>query len=389
MSLNRLIYYSALGAGWAALAGWMIFEIFLFGRMPNWLASGICGTLVGGFVATSLRLVGGLATRAIAPMLKQLIPVLLAGMVGGVVGAGLGELLYSLLGLPRALGWMVMGLGIGAVEGLFERSPSKLRNGLIGGGIGGLLGGLLFDVFAQLLASPTGMTNRAVGFVVLGVCIGFGIGLVQVILKEAWLTVLDGYRPGRQLILSQDRITLGAGEWVDLPFMGTFSKGLETEHLYLIRQSNGSWLVEDNNSLTGVFVNGSRIQGQIRLQNGDRIKLGSNIVEFNESSNKADVSGQDMVTVTMPETVSPSPLPVRATAQSSPPVRTSVSLQPPIVAPTPVRPTAASGTTMPKPTPAAKPTLSRHTSPNGCPSCGRVAHGTPGQRFCVVCERTF
>ncbi len=390
MSLNRLIYYSALGAGWAALTGWLIFEIFLLGRVPNWLASPVCGALVGGFVAAGLGVVGGLSSGAIAPMLKRLLPILLGGMGGGVVGAGLGELLFSLLGLPRALGWMVMGLGIGAVEGLFERSPSKLRNGLIGGAIGGLLGGLLFDIFAGLLASPTGMTSRAVGFVVLGVCIGFGIGLVQVVLKEAWLTVLDGYRPGRQLILSQDRTTLGAGEWVHLPFMGAFSKGLEMEHLHLIRQNDGSWLVEDNNSIMGVFVNGSRIQGQTRLRDGDKIKLGSNIVEFNERSGKADVPREDSVAVAAPGTASLSPPPVRATAKSPPPVRTSVSPPPPpVAAPAPVRPAPTSGIAVPKPTPAAKPAPSRPPSPNGCPSCGRVAQGAPGQRFCVVCERTF
>ena len=119
-----------------------------------------------------------------------------------------------------------MGAGIGVVEGLYERSPAKLRNGLIGGGIGGLLGGILFDpIFRLMASSSSGMSSRATAFVILGMCIGILIGLVKVVFKDAWLTVLDGYRPGRELILSDAQTILGRAEYASLPFMGRNDSG--------------------------------------------------------------------------------------------------------------------------------------------------------------------
>jgi len=85
-----------------------------------------------------------------------------------------------------------MGAGIGATEGLYERSPRKTRNGLLGGSIGGLLGGMLFD---RIVQSGAQMSGRATALVGPGISIGVLIGLAHVVLKEAWLTVLDGYRP--------------------------------------------------------------------------------------------------------------------------------------------------------------------------------------------------
>ena len=128
-----------------------------------------------------------------------------------------------------------MGLGIGAVDGLYERSNSKIRNGLIGGGIGGLLGGLLFDPIQNLITSQSGMSSRATAFVILGICIGAMIGFTQVVLKEAWLTVLDGYRAGRQLILGQVVTYLGRGDHLPLPFLGPMNLELETEHVKITR----------------------------------------------------------------------------------------------------------------------------------------------------------
>ena len=139
-----------------------------------------------------------------------------------------------------------MGAGIGVVEGLYERSPAKLRNGLIGGAVGGLVGGFLFDPILALIASNSGMSSRATAFVILGMCIGILIGLVKVVFKEAWLTVLDGYRPGRQLILSDAQTVLGRAEYAALPFMARGDYELEQVHARVIRQPDGRFALEDN-----------------------------------------------------------------------------------------------------------------------------------------------
>jgi len=183
------------------------------------------------------------------------------------------------------IGWVVFGMGIGVVEGIYEGSKSKIRNGLIGGSIGGLLGGLLFIPIYHLIGSD--MSSRATGFVILGVCIGAMIGLAQVVLKDAWLTVLDGYRAGRQLILSQQITVLGKAEHLPLPFLGPMNKDLEPEHLRIMRLSSGSFVLEDNRSRLGTRLNNKPAQGQVALRDGDVIKFGTNFVRFNERHRKA------------------------------------------------------------------------------------------------------
>ena len=171
--------------------------------------------------------------------------------------------------LLRACGWLVAGLAIGGVDGIYERSPTKIRNGLIGGGIGGLLGGLLLHPVQQIFASQSGMSSRAVSFVILGVCVGALVGLVQLALKEAWLTVLDGYRAGRQLILSQAVTILGRAEHLPLPFIGMMNKEIELEHLRITRQKDGRFVLEDNRSRLGTRLNNQPVQSPTTLNDGD------------------------------------------------------------------------------------------------------------------------
>ncbi len=221
MSLIRLVYYSTLIGGCAAYLGWLLAELCFFRSRAGggYAQVAMVGGIVGAAIGIGLNLVAGMANGHWKQLLYRSVPGLLAGGVGGAVGGVVGDLLFSSLGFPRAIGWMIVGLSIGMADGLFEHSPVKLRNGLIGGSIGGLIGGFLFDPIQNLIhsvagqalmASSSGMSSRATAFVILGMCIGALIGLVQVVLKEAWLTVLDGYRAGRQLILSQPVTTLAA-----------------------------------------------------------------------------------------------------------------------------------------------------------------------------------
>ena len=109
-------------------------------------------------------------------------------------------------------------------DSIVDRSFNKLRNGIIGGVVGGFLGGLFFGLvnlsgaYIQSLSSY-GNTSRAVSFVLLGLCIGLFIGLAQVILKETWITVEAGFRPGRQMILGKDIITMGTSEKSSMIFI--------------------------------------------------------------------------------------------------------------------------------------------------------------------------
>jgi len=190
------------------------------------------------------------------------------------------------------------------------------------------------------------MFSRALAFVILGLSVGALIGLTQVVLKEAWLTVVDGFRPGRQLILSQSVTTLGRGDHLPLPFLGYAGKDLESEHLHIVRQPDGSYQVEDHQSRIGTRVNGQFIQGPVTLRDGDLIRLGSNIVRFNQSGRAAakhESMPVDLPAAGMGKTAPPPPPP-------SPPSGTPP--QPPASLP----PQAAGGLRpFPHPTPHAGP----------------------------------
>ena len=280
MSLSRFIYYSAVAGGWAAFLAWLAAEMLFLGsgRLAGAAEAVLTAAMVGAAIGAGLHVVSGMANPQRARRLRRLLPGLVGGGMGGAIGGLLGELVYSSMGLPRALGWIVMGLGIGGTEGLYERSAGKVRNGLIGGGLGGLVGGLLFDPIA---VAGSAASSRATAFLILGVSVGTLIGLTHVVLRSAWLTVVDGFGPGRQLILSSTVTVLGRGDHLPLPFLGYPGRDLESEHLDITRQPNAEYVVQDRSSRAGTRVNGELIQGPRVLGDGDLIKLGTNLVRFN------------------------------------------------------------------------------------------------------------
>ena len=178
-------------SAWAALLGWAISEIacscvpsdplatlttaaMLFGFLGIAVTSGTMGAAIG----LGLNVLGGMANGQWRQLARRAVPGLLGGCLGGVAGGMVGELMFY-VGLPRAIGWMVLGVGVGVVEGIYDRSFRKVRNGLIGGAIGGLAGGMLFDGICNLQLTASGRAGRAAGFVFLGLLIGAAIGLAQ------------------------------------------------------------------------------------------------------------------------------------------------------------------------------------------------------------------
>jgi hypothetical protein len=323
---------------------------------------------------------------------------LIAGGLGGLIGGFLGDVLVAVFGVQfRALGWMIMGACIGVVEGLYERSPAKLRNGLIGGGVGGLIGGFLFQPIFDLLASSSaGMSSRATAFVILGMCIGILIGLVKVVFKSAWLSVLDGYRPGRQLILSDAQTVLGRAEYAALPFMARGDNEVEMEHARIVRQPGGRFAVEDNQTRHGTRVNNVRIDGRTILNDGDVIRLGMNTIQFSERHHRSS-EVRATVPIAPLKPAAPVAAPPRPPIPTAVPAATVAPPRPPTSATAPVaKPaTAATATKPPPPKPApltapAQPARVAAANNDGslvCPSCKKSV--PKGQRYCIVCDMYF
>ena len=306
MSFRWFIYYCSLLGGCAAYVGWAL------GRVPavqnDVLLAALKAALLGLLLATVLTLVDtvwNLAGRNPLAVLARLLVAGGVGSLGGFVGGMVGQILYARTNLAVFLlaGWTFTGLLIGIAPGVFDLfarllanqeargAGRKVINGVLGGGIGGLAGGLLFLVMrggwgaalggrADALWSPS-----ATGFVALGLCIGLFVGLAQVILKEAWVRVVEGFRAGRELILSGPAITIGRAEGCEIALFG--DQGVEKRHA-TIRLEGGRYLVEDLQTPGGTFVNGTRIRDRTPLRAGDEIRVGRSVLSFGERAKRED-----------------------------------------------------------------------------------------------------
>lgn len=315
MSFSRFVYYCAVIGGWAAFIAWVLLErpIRHLGSLGETAAAvdlwsiitpTVTATGVGGAIGCGLGLVGG-TDRRILGRLQHALSGLIGGAVGGLIGGLVGAILYTYAGLPRALGWMIMGVAIGAAEGLHQNSFRRVRNGAIGGALGGLLGGALFGLLVRPGAE---MASRALAFVVLGIAIGALIGLTHVVLRRGWLTVLDGFRPGRQLILDQVVTLLGRGDHLPLPLLGPTSRDLESEHARITRRADGAFVVEDRDTRLGTLLNGERLRGPAVLTDGDLLRLGGNILRFNDRGTTAP-AGQGDASPSAATQSAPPPIP--------------------------------------------------------------------------------
>ncbi|HZT83101.1 MAG TPA: FHA domain-containing protein, partial [Gemmataceae bacterium] len=289
--------------GWAAFLAWAGANMTLGGE---WFALHpvVRSTLVAGLLGLLLAATIGLLDALLnAVGFVRLVRVavcvgvgLFAGLFGGLVAEGLYQLTGELKPL-RVPGWILVGTGIGASIGVFDMlramtgggpmrmAVRKLVNGIVGGIIGGLLGGVFFtmlDYGVDLLVGKLGVELTrfpvATGLVILGLCIGLLIGLAQVILKEAWVRVEQGFKPGRELILSKE-ITIGRAEGCDIGLFGDSS--VEKQHCRILVKGD-RYLLDDLNTPGGTYLNGQRIGGPTPLRSGDEIRVGKAVLRFGE-----------------------------------------------------------------------------------------------------------
>jgi hypothetical protein len=318
MSFRLFIYYCALCGGWAALVAWSIGRPLKLEDHPIWREA-LKGMALGMLVALALGLVDALWNLSLRRYVQVGVRVLLVvtvGCIGGLIGGAMGQALYGSQGgdskeqemfqllvaaLLYILGWTFTGLLIGASLGVFDILASVVRpqeargavrkivKGLIGGTLGGLLGGILAVVLKLTLFQDKPKDElwspSAIGFVVLGLCIGLLIGLAQVILREAWIRVEAGFRPGRELILSKGETTIGRAESCDIGLFG--DNGIERLHARILLEGGG-YVVTDAGSAGGTFLNGEPVTAPTPLHSGDAIQVGKSVLRFQERYKRSE-----------------------------------------------------------------------------------------------------
>jgi hypothetical protein len=195
------------------------------------------------------------------------------------------------------------------------------------------------------------------------------LGLFKGVFTRAWLTVLDGGRPGRQLILSDVSAAMGRAGHVALAFPGSGDDGLEPVHAIVTRQPDGRFALEDHHTRVGTSINDAPVSGRHVLNDGDTIQIGANTVRFNDRTRRPKPVAAPVVTVTPPTRDARAPVPPARPVPAEP----VVPAKPAATAPARSGPPRAEGR--------------RPASMSPCPKCGRPVPGT--RPHCVKCNLSF
>jgi FHA domain len=321
MSFRLFIYYCAIGGAWAGFIGWVLGarlapppEAGYLSRV--WLTS-LQGMLLGLVVAFGLSFLDAtfnVSLRQIGKVIVRVLAAMLVGLFAGLFGSFIGESLFylaqtidmpptikSLLsGIAFIFGWTIVGFLIGfsicffeIINGLIARKDfggavKKVIKCVIGGTIGGILGGIVafvLNFLAQQITDKALWTPTALGFIAIGACIGLLVGLAQIILKEAWIKVEAGFRPGREMLLLKEKTSIGRAEGSDIALFG--DSGVEKTHAAIILEG-GRYYLEDLQTPGGTYVNDQKIDGRAPLKTGDLIRVGKSVLRFNERAKRKD-----------------------------------------------------------------------------------------------------
>jgi hypothetical protein len=303
MSLRLFVYYCALVGAWSGFVGWALARAFAGASEEIWQAS-LYGLFLGLAVALGLSLVDGVWNfQRAGPIVARVGVALLIGLLGGFVAGLIGGTLFWLApswDVVFLFSWVLLGVLGGVAVSAFDLVAAALTKNLgaglgkfvkcvVGGAAGGFLGGVLalvLRLLGRLLGDATGNDlwgPTAIGFVALGLFIGLLVGLSQVLLKEAWLKVEAGFRPGREMILAKDRVVIGRAETCDVPLFG--DTRVEKQHATIVLEK-GSYYLDAAATPIGTFVNDRQIVGRAPLKSGDLIRVGKNELRFNERRKK-------------------------------------------------------------------------------------------------------
>jgi hypothetical protein len=199
-----------------------------------------------------------------------------AGLLFETAGSGQGTQGLFVRSGVRALSWGFVGMMLGLVQGLAIWSTKKAKNGALGGLLGGIVGGALFDPIDIVL--QTDWVSRLVALCIIGAATGVLIGIVESVLKDAWLLVTGGPLTGKQFVIYKNPTVFGSAPKADIYLFKDAT--VEPRHAALHTLPRGHEL-EDLGTPAGTLVNGRRI-GRHRLRTGDSIQIGQYAFSYTE-----------------------------------------------------------------------------------------------------------
>ena len=175
--------------------------------------------------------------------------------------------------IARGIAWMAFGAAGGVVYGIVGMSSKKTLYGVLGGIIGAGLGGILFDPIALL--THGGAASRAVGFGLVGLATGVAVGLVESALKDRWLYVTAGPLAGKQFILYKPRTLVGSDQKCDIYLFK--DSNIAKEHAIIDLAGSRIML----RAIGDTYVNGQPVRQQV-LMSGAVVQIGRYAFRYQE-----------------------------------------------------------------------------------------------------------
>lgn len=179
--------------------------------------------------------------------------------------------------IARGLAWTVFGAAGGLVYGIVGQSFKKGKFGVLGGVLGAGIGGLLFDPIAMWTGGPSAALSRAVGFGILGLATGAMMGVVESAMKDRWFYVTAGPLAGKQFILYKPRTVIGSDQQSDIYLF----KDSAILPAHAVLEANGARMTL--RAAGSVFVAGSPVSSRVLLD-GDIVQIGRYSFRYKEKT---------------------------------------------------------------------------------------------------------
>lgn len=175
----------------------------------------------------------------------------------------------------RALGWSIMGVGIGLSAGLIKPEIKRIIFCSSGGFAGAFAGGFLFNYVCDII--PNAVAARCIAIMAMGILVGVGVGLLEQFAKSAWLKVIRGEFEGKEYLLFPGTTSIGNNSKNTIVLFK--DKLVEPHHCNIVMEGS-KYVVVDGGTPMGTIVNGMKINRHI-LRQGDVIAIGNSVLVFN------------------------------------------------------------------------------------------------------------
>ncbi|HOD49337.1 MAG TPA: FHA domain-containing protein [Candidatus Hydrogenedentes bacterium] len=265
------------GWGWGNVLIFPLMVILMsigFGTAESVVERTWTRALLRGLASTGLGLLLGSVMFVIANIVFNI-------LIAIVLEMGVESETSPLFWVSRSVAWAVFGIAGGLIFGIVSVSGKKTLYGMLGGVIGAAAGGLLFDPIALLTGGAE--ASRAIGMAILGAGTGVAIGLVESALKDRWLYVSGGPLAGKQFVLYQDHVTLGRSQSNTIYL---FKDDTILEQHAVIEHRAGRSLLTAYGQLV---VSGQLLHPgmQHMLRNGDVLQIGRYVFTYAERERAA------------------------------------------------------------------------------------------------------